>query len=335
MQRGRGSGRMFDFVISGNKKRRPAKRVFASLMISSFVHIIVILVLIKYPELLRAPGPWDIRILWQQPKDDLQNWRTVAVVSTKMTMPSSETLKKLFSDSEKKAPGAKTGPIRINPIEAKVSNQPSEPKVPTKVKSPPSSLARNEVTQPDSGSAQPKIDNPEPAAGNSGNVPAVNQEMATALPSVPEPKPDVAPISVPDTILNPVPTAPVIPEVAVKENHPSEGAKKTIRRTDVFPESDHNGFPMGEYTNLIVELIKEKWLIPSYLKDSQGHTTVLFYIDKKGRTMNVRILSGSGSDPLDRAALSAVLSCNLPALPKDFPGDHVGVRFVFSYNENP
>jgi TonB family protein len=97
---------------------------------------------------------------------------------------------------------------------------------------------------------------------------------------------------------------------------------------------DTRGFPMQEYITLVQERVKENWLIPSNLRDSRGSTTVVFYIGKDGRTLDVHIDTTSGNRSLDLAALSAVWgSSPFPPLPSGFPADRVGARFVFAYNE--
>jgi TonB family protein len=327
---------MFDFVMSGNRQRRPAKRILASGLTSSLAHVIVLLLLIEYPEILRGGVYQSFRTIWEPPvHDDSQNWRTVAVLPSKMMMPSAEDLKKLRSDSGEKGSKAKPIPIRLNDIQAVLSNQHSKPIVQPggRVSSP---------SPPAHEGAAPVAVSTTSGTGSSGTL-AGNQndgkggQGTASLPSSGlEPTPvvsgiNVAPSKIPNTII----ASPNIPAVPPKNPSTPGEATKAIRPSDVVLDNDSKGFPMGEYTNLIVELLKEKWFIPSYLKDSQGHTTVHFYIDKNGHTMNVRILAGSGSNPLDIAALNAVLSCNiLPALPKGYPGDQVGVRFVFSYNEH-
>ncbi len=97
-----------------------------------------------------------------------------------------------------------------------------------------------------------------------------------------------------------------------------------------------DGFPLNEYANLIKERIKGNWFIPSNLKNSQGHTTIVFYIGKDGRFSNARIepSASSGNTSLDLAALKAIMDSNpFPPLPKGFPRDRIGAKFVLSYNE--
>jgi TonB family protein len=325
---------MFDFVMSGNQQRRPAKRIIASGLTSCLAHFIVILLLIEYPDLLRGGVYQRFHTIWQTPVDDSQNLRTIAVLSSKMMMPSAEDLKKLGSDSEKKAPGVKSIPIRMNDIKAVLSNRDTKP-IRQEVRNPSLSPPANENAPPATVSTSSGTGSSESLAGNQND--GKGGQGTTALTTLStELKPvvaaiNVAPSKIPDTIT----VSPNIIAVPAKNLNPPGGGTKAIRPSDIDIETDGKGFPMGEYTNRIVELLKENWFIPSYLKDSQGHTTVHFFIDKTGRTMNVRILTGSGSNPLDIAALNAVLSCNiLPALPKGYPGDQVGVRFVFSYNEH-
>jgi TonB family protein len=97
---------------------------------------------------------------------------------------------------------------------------------------------------------------------------------------------------------------------------------------------DTKGFPLGDYADTIVERIRGNWYIPSNLRNSQGRTTVIFYIGKDGRYTNAHIVMSSGSTSLDLAALNAVLVSNpFPPLPAGFPGEQVGAKFVFKYNE--
>ena len=89
---------------------------------------------------------------------------------------------------------------------------------------------------------------------------------------------------------------------------------------------------MGEYRDIISELIRSKWFIPLHLKGSFGRTAVIFYIDKNGGITGLRVEITSGNQSLDNAALGAVWeAAPFPPLPKDFPRERVGVRMFLTY----
>jgi len=47
----------------------------------------------------------------------------------------------------------------------------------------------------------------------------------------------------------------------------------------------------------------------------------------------VRLVASSGSDPLDRAALTGIrASSPFPPLPDEFTGNHLVLQFIFLYN---
>jgi TonB family protein len=328
---------MFDFVISGTKKRSPARRIFASWMTSCLAHFIVLILLIEYPELLRGGIYHNFRSIWDpqtndQTNDDSQSWRTVAVLPSKMTMPSAETLKKLLSNSKEKVPGTTQVRIRLGDLKAVLSNQPTTPRVRNSSQPPPANVAASAGSLPPTS----QTGNSGSLAGNQNDGNPGKQSAIRLPPPGPEPKSEVAanpfaPSKVPNSIITPTDT----PTDSVKNVKTPEDAKIIRSPADgIFDRGDTKGFPMGEYTSRIVEMLQQWWEIPSNLKDKQGHTTVVFSIDKNGRIWGAQIIASSGSNSLDLAALYAVQSRNLPALPKDFPGDHVGARFVFSYNEH-
>jgi len=133
--------------------------------------------------------------------------------------------------------------------------------------------------------------------------------------------------STPDTPRPPAPSQP-------KEQPKVFPDQKSALRTEGSGLFDTKGFPLGEYANAVIERIKGKWSIPSNLRQSQGRSTLVFLIEKDGTVSNLHIITSSGSQSLDLAALSAILDSKpLPPLPGGFPGEHVGAKFVFSYNE--
>jgi TonB family protein len=97
---------------------------------------------------------------------------------------------------------------------------------------------------------------------------------------------------------------------------------------------DTRGFELSGYSQFVVERIKENWLIPNLIRSDSGRTTVLFYIEKDGQVSGIRVVMTSGNKRLDNAALNSVLIAGpFPPLPRDFSGEHIGAKLVFSYNE--
>ncbi len=339
---------MFDFAISQSRKKRLTKRIFISWIASCLVHALVLLMLVQYPQLLRGGIYHHFRavalLLGQKADGGDKDWRTVAVLKdpSKMFAPSAETLKQLLFDWNKKGQG--TPPVRIGWGDVKstlLDNTPPMPRVRKEAKEPELSLPPNEATF--AGSPAPQGDQSQlvqPGSGSSsGQADAAAGKRGTVSLPAPGPEPkretasNVAPTKIPDSIKTGGASGQKnqngLDSVKVFENE-----QKAIRSPD-SGFFDTKGFPLGEYASLIIERIKGKWFIPSNLRNSQGHTTVVFFIDREGRFTNARIVTSSGSSSLDLAALNAVIESNpFPPLPKGFPGDHVGAKFVFSYNES-
>jgi protein TonB len=334
---------MFDFAVSRNQGRPQTGRLLASWIVSCLFHFLMLLLLVEYPQLLRGGMYRHFRalslvtsILGAKSKDEDKDWRTIAVLRnpSRMPAPSAATLKKYLYDWNKKQPGAPPVRIRWGDVKAALlDNAPPMPRVQKSAKPeltlPPNEIAAGGSTAPAAGKP---ADQSEPTAGNKGTV--------SLPPPAPAPKSEVAANNPPTKIPDSKPPSGAQTPAQKNQNSPAavkvfENEQKAIRS----PESgifDTNGFPLGEYANLIKERIKGKWFIPSNLRNSQGHTTVVFFIDREGRFANARIVTSSGSNSLDLAALNAIMEANpFPPLPKGFPGDHVGAKFVFSYNEAP
>ena len=65
----------------------------------------------------------------------------------------------------------------------------------------------------------------------------------------------------------------------------------------------------------------------------QGRVVLQFSIDRKGFVPKLVIASGSGADPLDRAAVAAISMSNpFPQLPTEFKGAQVRLQLNFVYN---
>jgi TonB family protein len=70
---------------------------------------------------------------------------------------------------------------------------------------------------------------------------------------------------------------------------------------------------------------------PPILK--QGKLAIEFYILKDGKIAGLAVRTTSGDVPLDRAALASITASNpFPPLPREFPGQNLGLRFYYFYN---
>jgi TonB family protein len=300
--------------------------------------------LIKYPQLLQGGMYHRYRtislftnIFKPTADDNAENWRTVTVLkdSSRMLAPSAATLKKYLHNWDKKEADAPPVRIRWGDVEAARPDLPPMPRVKQVAPKPDISLPANALASSSSDVSSGTGDAPSGSSADTqknpdkGKMGAINLPPARPAPKI-ETASDIAPSKIPDSIKAPPPDSAPAPKNDIRV---FEDEQKAIRSAD-SGFFDTKGFPLGDYTNLIVERIKGKWFIPSNLRNSQGHTTVIFYIDKTGRFMNARIVASSGSNSLDLAALNAVIESNpFPPLPEGFPGDHVGAKFVFSYNE--
>jgi TonB family protein len=362
---------MFEFAISQHQKHPPSRRFFASLMASCILHAVAVLVLIEYPELL-SPGlsPWLKRpslllSIFSRGSDQQQQdsqWRTVTFVgkssNSKMVTPSAETLRRYMYDwsrhvnqgvppvhvrwgNEKQGSREETSESadKVRPVPGTQEPKPVEAAAAEK---PAAATQLAELAKTGGGEA-PAGGSPEAqVAGAKGTLYLPTPQPgsdAKAVKKVAESSPNTAPASIPAGIQTPAPsTASTTPKPASTPQTKTvpktfEDEQRAIR-TEGNGLFDTRGFPLGEYADIVIERVKGNWLIPSNLRNSQGRTTVIFYIDRDGRFNNARIVTSSGSSSLDLAALNAVIESNpFPPLPKGFPGDHVGAKFVFSYNE--
>ncbi len=356
---------MFEYAISQHRKRPPSRRFFACVAASCLIHLVTVMLLIEYPQLL-SPGlnrwfrqPSILSEIFFRDSGQLEQESSGRLVTflgkssnKKMVTPSAATLQKYMYDWSKK--GAGVPPVRVRwgnekPGAPEASSTPKLQPVP----------GFQEPKKADASGAEKAAATAqaaEPGSGGSGgqNVQVAGAEAGKGTVYLPAPQPGIevkAEKKVPETASNTAPTSipsgvsPPAPAPAASAPKPagasqakatgkvSEDEQKAIRTegTGLF---DTRGFPLGEYANLIIERVKGNWFIPSNLRNSQGRTTVIFYIDRDGRFTNARIITSSGSSSLDLAALNAVIESNpFPPLPRGFPGDHVGAKFVFSYNE--
>ena len=103
--------------------------------------------------------------------------------------------------------------------------------------------------------------------------------------------------------------------------------------------SDTKGVDFGPYLARIVHIVRQNWIsvIPESARlGEKGRVGVVFEILKDGSVPQLRLVASSGSDPLDRAAVTGVhASIPFPPLPQEFTGNHLVLQFIFLYNIAP
>ncbi len=356
---------MFEYAIAQHRKRPPSRRFFACVAASCALHFVAVVLLIEYPQLL-SPGlnrwfrqPALIAALFSRESDQQgkeSSWRTVAVLGKsspgKMTAPSAATLRQYMYDWSKQGNGVPPVRVRWGNEQRSALEEASTPK-------PKPVPGFQEPKRADTSGAEKQAAAPvsqEPTAaggGGSGSVqvaetagrgtvylPAPQPGTdAKSIKKAPELSSNTAPTSIPSGISTPTPapaaSAPKTANPVQAKTVPrgSEDEQKAIR-TEGSGLFDTRGFPLGEYADIIIKRVEGNWFIPSNMRRSQGRTTVIFYIERNGGYSNLHIVAPSGSSSLDLAALNAVMESKpFPPLPKDFPAERVGAKFVFSYNE--
>jgi len=332
---------MFDFAISHNQKHRPTKRLYVSAAISCILHVLLFIVLVENPWLLQGGLYSHFRGLIIVPDDSIidlddEDYRTVAVLKP-MEMPPAETLKDLIYDWDESGEtetddsvsvGVRWGSDDENAPDEDISISaeiPSEPETTPAGEDEASSLTqRNMEDSPETGSgldaftAQAIGIAPKQAPQKESapqEVESVDEEEQIAL--------NTEPLKIPDSI----------PQL---ENAGNPDTIKTFENEEqaiagqgigIF---DHQDFPLDEYASHIKQLVTRNWYIPSNLRDSNAYTTIIFYIDRNGQNFDTHIVNSSGNNSLDLTALNAIINSNpFPPLPNNFPGEHIGVKYVF------
>jgi TonB family protein len=117
------------------------------------------------------------------------------------------------------------------------------------------------------------------------------------------------------------------------------GGAKALDQAEIL--TDTMGVDFGPYLTRVVQVVKANWynlmppsVYPPILK--QGKLSIEFVILKDGKVSNMTLHTSSGDVPLDRAAWASITaSTPFPPLPKEFPGQLLGLRFFYFYNLQP
>jgi TonB family protein len=105
--------------------------------------------------------------------------------------------------------------------------------------------------------------------------------------------------------------------------------------------TDTMGVDFGPYLTRVVQVVRQNWysllppsVYPPILK--QGKLSIEFVILKDGKVSGMTVHTSSGDVALDRAAWGSITDSNpFPPLPKEFPGQLLGLRFYYFYNLQP
>ncbi|MEO7652374.1 MAG: TonB family protein [Bryobacteraceae bacterium] len=101
--------------------------------------------------------------------------------------------------------------------------------------------------------------------------------------------------------------------------------------------SDPMGVDFRPYLVRVLANVRRNWfaIMPESVRmGRRGRTILQFSIDRQGKVPKLVIVTGSGTDALDRAAVAGVSASNpFPPLPAEFKGDQIRLQFVFSYNQ--
>jgi len=103
--------------------------------------------------------------------------------------------------------------------------------------------------------------------------------------------------------------------------------------------SDPQGVDFRPYLTQILATVRRNWLavIPesARIEGRRGRVQIQFIVDRSGRVPKLVIASPSGSESLDRAAVTGISASHpFPPLPAGFKGDQVKLQFAFTYNMN-
>jgi TonB family protein len=99
--------------------------------------------------------------------------------------------------------------------------------------------------------------------------------------------------------------------------------------------SNTQGVAFGAYEQNVLHDVRQNWYtaIPPSAEMKHGNLAIEFSIMKDGKVRGIRIVQGSGDEPLDRAAFAGILASDpFPPLPTDFKGSFLALRFHFDYN---
>ena len=99
--------------------------------------------------------------------------------------------------------------------------------------------------------------------------------------------------------------------------------------------SDTQRVDFGPYLREVLKEVRQHWyiLIPESAEHKKGRLAIEFAITKDGQVADMRLVASSGDIALDRPAWGSITdSTPFPALPAEFKGKYLALRFRYYYN---
>ncbi len=100
--------------------------------------------------------------------------------------------------------------------------------------------------------------------------------------------------------------------------------------------SDPMGVDFRPYLIRVLSSVRRNWfaIMPESARlGRRGRVIIQFSIDREGKVPKLVIVTPSGADPLDRAAVAGISASNpFPPLPLEFRGAQIRLQFAFQYN---
>lgn len=312
---------MFEEILSKPSLRERLKRTFLyfpSVAVSVLLHVLAILVLLVHPE-IAFPAKIFLSKGRTYHASEPKTLRVITYVDQPMTYvpPTRKPEGNLYSDRDR---AARSRPPKVMKTARKLPYSRGTSRSPERI----DVVARKQAPPAESKPVEPaKAEEPNQA------------QAAEKLAQEAKPKEIKRDGFVPP------------PPEKEKSTGSEQVAQKGAPSTNVFENKesalkspgsglfDTKGFELGNYWREVVRRIKENWIVPEPIRYSRGRLILIFYIEKDGRISGLRLVNTSGNSSLDMSALHSVLASNpFPPLPKEFVGENVGAKFVFSYHED-
>ena len=115
-----------------------------------------------------------------------------------------------------------------------------------------------------------------------------------------------------------------------------QGGPKALDQAEIL--TDTMGVDFGPYLARVLQIVRGNWynVMPESVYPplrKQGQLSIDFVILKNGKVSTMVYHTSSGDVALDRAAWGSITASNpFPPLPKEFPGQILGIRLYYLYN---